>query len=609
VDENVQPGSTYRYRVLVENQYGSASVTDSQTITVEIPHEELVVSVEDSTTQVADLGSASVGNHDVLRYRTGQDTDLPVVSPDGKWIAYVVYDAQGHAGLWLRAVDGSVAPRALVDSLDADEYDPAWSPDSTTVAYSSFTAQGVQVRTIGIAPGAVSVAYPGGSDVVQPSYLPDGSGIVGVGQNAPYRISASGVRTNISGMAPDAWRPTVSPRGDQVAYTTTDTNGVDHLWVIPLAGGTPVDAAQEPWDYLDRPVWAPDGSAVLVSMVTPYGDPDGQALLWRAGSAPEKLWTAGGSAVRGLGWHRQDLTAPVITFPGAHARSAAAAKVPVLVVDDTVPVGGLSVSCTVDGKSVGRCASGWSGTLAVGTHILTVNAADPFGHSSTASYTFVVETTPPVVTTTALPAFALGTSVTFAYSASDTSGVGSYDVRYRRASWSDSAFQAYVSPTGWLRTTATTRALAVAPGYEYCFSVRARDALGNLSAWSAERCTGIPLDDRSLQRVTAGWTSLSSTSAYRGTITRSVVTGATLSRSGTHVKRLVLVATTCTTCGYVDVFVNGVRLAHVSLVSTTTSWRRVISLPLLSSATSATITLRTSGSHPVLIDGLGLRRT
>jgi hypothetical protein len=609
VDPTAVVGSTYRYRLLVENQYGSAPVGDTQTVTVVIPREELVVSAEDAATNVADLGSASVGTHDVLRYHTGQDTDLPAVSPDGKWIAYVVYDAEGYAGLWLRAVDGSVAPRVLVDSVPADEVDPAWSPDSKTVAYSSFTAQGVSVRKMGIAPGAVSSAFPGGADAIQPSYLPDGSGIVALAANGVLRISSAGVRTLVSGAAADVWRPTVSPRGDRIAYTTTDSNGVDHLWLVPLAGGTPVDVAQEYWNYLDRPVWAPDGSAVLVTTVTPYGYPNDKVLLWRAGTAPESLSIASGAALRGLGWRRQDLAAPVITFPGARSRSLPAAKVPVLVVDDTIPVGGLSVVCTVDGKAVGRCASGWSGTLAVGTHILTVIASDPFGHSRSASYTFVVETTPPTVTTSALPAFSLGSAVTFAYKATDASGVGSYDVRYHRASWWDSAFQAYASPTTWVRTTSTSRTLSVSPGYEYCFSVRARDGLGNLSAWSPERCTGIPLDDRSLRHDTGNWTSTSSTAAYRGTLTRSVIGGSVLSHTGTRVKRLVLVATTCATCGYVDVIVNGTRLARVSLVSSTTTWRRMISLPLLSSAASASISLRTGGSHPVLIDGLGIRRT
>lgn len=50
------------------------------------------------------------------------------------------------------------------------------------------------------------------------------------------------------------------------------------------------------------------------------------------------------------------------------------------------------------------------------------------------------------------------------------------------------SLSSYIYPTGWLKTTASSRALSVAHGYRYCFSVRSRDRSGNTSAWTAERC-------------------------------------------------------------------------------------------------------------------------
>jgi hypothetical protein len=86
-----------------------------------------------------------------------------------------------------------------------------------------------------------------------------------------------------------------------------------------------------------------------------------------------------------------------------------------------------------------------------------------------------------------------------------------------RAAWSG-PFAAHVVPSGWAATTARSRALTLARGHEYCFSVRARDRAGNLSAWSAERCTAVPLDDRDLARTTGGWTSSTASTAFAGTL-------------------------------------------------------------------------------------------
>src|SRR4029078_12117900 len=91
--------------------------------------------------------------------------------------------------------------------------------------------------------------------------------------------------------------------------------------------------------------------------------------------------------------------------------------------------------------------------------------------------------------------------------------------------------------------------------YEYCFAARARDKVGNTSAWSTERCTARPLDDRSLSTTTSGWTRAASSTAYAGTLTRTTTVGAKLPRSAGAFRRVAVVATTCSTCGSVEVYV------------------------------------------------------
>src|SRR5271163_1084876 len=65
----------------------------------------------------------------------------PVVSPDGKWVVYSVVEPsyetdKAVSDLWLAAVDGLKPPRR-VTSTKAPEADVAWSPDSSSLAFST----------------------------------------------------------------------------------------------------------------------------------------------------------------------------------------------------------------------------------------------------------------------------------------------------------------------------------------------------------------------------------------------------------------------------------------------------------------------------------------
>ena len=102
-------------------------------------------------------------------------------------------------------------------------------------------------------------------------------------------------------------------------------------------------------------------------------------------------------------------------------------------------------------------------------------------------------------------------------------------------------------------TTATSATFTAWSGYTYCFAVHARDTAGVRSYSTAETCTAIPLDDRSLTR-SSGWTAGTGDAYYRSTYLRSSTYGAKLTRTGVVARRIALLATTCPTCGSVKVY-------------------------------------------------------
>jgi hypothetical protein len=183
--------------------------------------------------------------------------------------------------------------------------------------------------------------------------------------------------------------------------------------------------------------------------------------------------------------------------------------------------------------------------------------------------------------------------------------IANYDVRYRKAAWNSSTFSAF---TTWRSaTTATSASIAVSSGYTYCFSARVRDAHGAVSAYTAETCTAIPLDDRSLTR-SGTWTLGTGTAYYRGTYVRSTSTVASLTRTTVHAKRLAIVATTCTTCGSVKVYWNGVLIKTQSLYSATTVNKRLLTVVVWTSIHIGTLAIKpaTSGKASI-IDGVAIR--
>ena len=237
-----------------------------------------------------------------------------------------------------------------------------------------------------------------------------------------------------------------------------------------------------------------------------------------------------------------------------------------------------------------------------------MTVTDESGNSSSASRNWRVDTIKPTVTATAPPSPSLAWTFGLSYTGADAggSGIASYDVRWRGARY-NATFGALQYPVAWQRSAGSRVSLPATPGGTYCLAVRSRDRAGNLSAWSPERCTAVPLDDRSLV-ASAGWTRSTGTGYYLGTATGTAAKGATLTRTGVQARRISLVATRCITCGSVGIYWNGTLVKTISLKATSTLNRQVLTVADFGSTRNGTLTIRTLTTGRVAIDGLGLSR-
>jgi hypothetical protein len=308
-----------------------------------------------------------------------------------------------------------------------------------------------------------------------------------------------------------------------------------------------------------------------------------------------------------------DTTAPTVTItsgPGAFS-PLTAGSIAFSGSDPGRPAALLTYACTLDGLVTDPCTSplSYSGFTNTTAHTFSVQARDEAPNtSSAATRSWTVDTTTPTIAAAATPLFTLGSTVGLSTTATDSgSGVTSRDFRYRRAAW-NGGFSALIAPSAWQGTTASAVALATTKGFTYCLSARSRDAAGNVSPWSAERCTATPLDDRSLA-ATAGWGRVAGGAYYAGTATTAARTGVVLTRTSVQVRHLAIVATSCRGCGVVGVYLNGRLVRTLSLNSATTMHRRVLTVADFQGIAGGTITIRTLNAGRVFIDGLALSRT
>ncbi|MEV0286307.1 hypothetical protein AB0H36_19520 [Kribbella sp. NPDC050820] len=231
-----------------------------------------------------------------------------------------------------------------------------------------------------------------------------------------------------------------------------------------------------------------------------------------------------------------------------------------------------------------------------------VRATDKLGNVSpwSASYcTQVDATTPTLFSISAGDRVRYTSAVTFRYSYRDNTELSTYDVVYRTAPAGRSLGQ-WVFPAGWQKMRATSVSMTVAGGSDTCFMVRARDAAGNLSAWSPSVCTSLPLDDRSLS-IVGSVTRANTAMGIYGTASRLNKPGAGLYRTGQVGNRIAVVALSGPGQGAVDVWHAGRKLGRISLAAT--SWsRRTYYLPV-TPYVSGTVSIVSASTAYAWIDG------
>ena len=238
----------------------------------ELPGPELQPDISPDGRQFV-FASAASGNYDVYLLRVGGARPINLTqnsptgdaqatfSPDGERIAF--RSEREGGGLFIMGATGESVRR-----LTTGGFDPAWSPDGKSLAYST-----------------EGVADPYARNTRAALWVVD--------------VSTGKSRKLLDG---DAVQPAWSRDGGRIAYWA-NTGGQRDLWTVDANGGTPVavtkDAATD-WS----PEWSPDGEWLYFS-----SDRGGTMNLWRVAidqrtGSPKGAAQAITSSLTGIGYAR-----------------------------------------------------------------------------------------------------------------------------------------------------------------------------------------------------------------------------------------------------------------------------------------------------------------
>jgi Tol biopolymer transport system component len=187
-------------------------------------------------------------------------------SPDGSRVIFRrCSDKRGECSIYTIKANGhgltQITQPSQNGKTEIADVKPEFSPDGTTVSFSSFNRGGVQngIYLTKLHGGSIQLITPTALGATDADWSPDGSKLVfwtqsrGGGPSAIDTINpdGSGLTQLISPpTSGQILRPSYSPQGDMIVFTRFTDQGSD-IETIPAGGGTPTVIATD----ADYPSW------------------------------------------------------------------------------------------------------------------------------------------------------------------------------------------------------------------------------------------------------------------------------------------------------------------------------------------------------------------
>ncbi len=349
----------------------------------------------------------SGGMQTALTTDPGEDFD-PAWSPDGTKIAFVS-NRDGDNEIYVMNADGTGQTRITTNA--GDDMDPAWSPDGQRLAIRRDIGGNNEIFLIDSADGGNPVNLTGNAaSDFEPDFSPDGTKIAfqrytsgsgtGLGNEVMLMNVDGSDQTNLTenDNSINDGRPSFSPDGTEIAFDSNREDSVFQIYTYALADGqiTRVISASERYQ---QPAFAPDGSAIAAQ--TDGATDPALASIDPLAQTAAAITTGQGEA--DPSWQADDI-APTVTIDSGPAEgSSSSATDPSFGFSADEP--GSTFECQIDDGGFSSCTSPLAASgLVDGPHSFSVRATDIAGNvSEPVSRNFTVDTVAPVVSFDSTP--------------------------------------------------------------------------------------------------------------------------------------------------------------------------------------------------------------
>jgi cyclophilin family peptidyl-prolyl cis-trans isomerase len=189
----------------------------------------------------------------------------PAWSPDSSRIAFAM-----RGDIWVIPADGGTARALTAGPLYHSE--PAWSPGGERIAMTVDNEGNLDVAVLELTTGKVEVLTEHADDDFAPAWSADGRSLFFVTRRSGdldiLRLDlATGETSPVAVGAGNQYQPALSPDGETLAYVATvpERIGSGGLWVMPAMGGEPRLVHYEESSYRMKPHWSADGASLYYS--------------------------------------------------------------------------------------------------------------------------------------------------------------------------------------------------------------------------------------------------------------------------------------------------------------------------------------------------------